>query len=105
MSALNSYAALNMLFMVVTELVFHLEMSALINLADENILSISVTKLTSQSGISSHPATPHRAVEGSPQPESSAGPQHATPVLSYFRQLSTAVLRSVPFANGTASAP
>jgi hypothetical protein len=135
MSALNADAPLNMLPMFVTELVSQREMSALNADAPENIYpmsvtdlvshpemsamnahlsrnkpfpsskAMSVTKLTSQSGISSHPATPHRAVEGSLQPESSAGPQHATPVLSYFRHSSTAVLRSVPLANGTASAP
>jgi hypothetical protein len=134
-SAVNADAALNMLPMFVTELVFQSEMSALNADAPVNIYpmsvtelvsqremsamnahlsrnkpfpsskAMSVTKLTSQSGISSHPATPHRAVEGSPQPESSAGPQHATPVLSCFRHSSTAVLRSVPLANGTASAP
>mmetsp|Transcript_11869 Transcript_11869/g.50843 ORF Transcript_11869/g.50843 Transcript_11869/m.50843 type:complete len:138 (+) Transcript_11869:1238-1651(+) len=37
---------------------------------DQNISYISVTELVSQYGISSQPATPHRAVEGSPQPES-----------------------------------
>ena len=105
MSALNADAPLNIYPMSVTELVSQREMSAMNAHLLLNKPFPSVTKLTSQSGISSHPATPHRAVEGSPQPESSAGPQHATPVLSCFRQLSTAVLRSVPFANGTASAP
>ena len=113
MSALNADAPENIYPMSVTDLVSHPEMSAMnAHLSRNKPLPsfsskaiMSVTKLTSQSGISSHPATPHRAVEGSPQPESSAGPQHATPVLSCFRQLSTAVLRSAPFANGTASAP
>jgi hypothetical protein len=70
MSALNASAYSNIDSMSVTELVFHPEMSALKSAENINIPSMSVTKLTSHEGISSHPATPHRAVEGSPQPES-----------------------------------
>jgi hypothetical protein len=76
MSALNADAPSNMYPMSVTELVSQREMSAL----NAHLLrnkpyfasskdAMSVTKLTSQSGISSHPATPHRAVEGSRHPE------------------------------------
>jgi hypothetical protein len=67
MSALNADAHINMYHMSVTELVFQPEMSALNADAPINMLPMSVTELVSHDGISSHPATPHRAVAGSPQ--------------------------------------
>jgi len=70
MSALNADASPNIDLMFVTEHVFHPEMSALNDDASLNIAYMLVTELVSQDGISSQPAAPHRAVEGSPQPES-----------------------------------
>jgi len=70
MSALNAFACINIPPMFVTELVSHPEISALNAYASTNICPMSITELVSHKGISSQPATPHRAVEGSPQPES-----------------------------------
>jgi hypothetical protein len=67
MSALNADAPSNIDHMLVTELVFQPEMSALNADAPSNIDHMLVTELVSHDGISSHPATPHRAVVGSPQ--------------------------------------
>jgi hypothetical protein len=53
--------------MPVTELVFQPEMSALNAVAPLNMPYMFVTELVSHNGISSHPATPHRAVVGSLQ--------------------------------------
>jgi hypothetical protein len=80
MFALNADARSNMVYMLVTELVFQPEMSAL-NCVESKVppdpsfscrpflnkSAMFVIPETSQSGISSHPATPHRAVAGSPQ--------------------------------------
>jgi len=66
--------------MVVTELVFHPEMSALKSDAPENTTFMFVTELVSQSFISADPAGPQFAVA-----------QHVTPVASTAKQLFTAV--------------
>jgi hypothetical protein len=70
MFLLNADAPLmskNMYPMFVTELVFQPEMSALKADASRNMSCMFVTELVSHDGISLHPATPHRAVVGSPQ--------------------------------------
>jgi hypothetical protein len=81
---LNANAPANIYPMLVTELVFHPEMSALNADAPENIDPMSVTELVFQSGISMQPATLHRrslTFEES-QDASCVLEQHAMPVES-----------------------
>ena len=81
--------------MSVTELTSHPEMSALNADAPRNMAYMFVTELTFHLSISSVPAAPQFAPLL----------QHATPVASIARQLSTAALSAVLSANGAASVP
>ena len=81
--------------MSVTELTSHRDMSALKDPLPLNKKDMSVTRDTSQSAISVVPAAP----------QSAPRLQHATPVASTARQLSTAVFSAVLSANGAANAP
>ena len=64
---------------------------------------MSVTRLVSQLGMSSHPAAPHRAELGSAQFGSVE--QQLAPDATAPRQFFTAVLSASLSANGAASAP
>merc|ERR1712078_498876 len=88
MAWLNAAAPLNMPFMLVTLAVFHLEMSALNCALFLNRSSMSVIRLTSQSGISVAPApvpaTPQSAPAAQqPTPEATL-PTHASTAASSF---------------------
>eukprot|EP00958_Prasinococcus_capsulatus_P028669 scaffold7199_cov444-Prasinococcus_capsulatus_cf.AAC.2 len=91
---LKADASRNIPFISVTWLVSQADMSWLNADAPENIHDISVTWLVSQSVIGRFPAAP----------QSTAGEaQSQAPVLSSARQLSTAVFKAAPSANGAAS--
>ena len=64
---------------------------------------MSVTRLVSQLGMSSHPAAPHRAELGSAQFGSVE--QQFAPEVTFPRQFVTAVLSAPLSANGAASDP
>ena len=91
MSALNAEAERNIPSMFVTELTSHRDMSALKDPLLLNKSFMSVTSDTSQSAISTVPAAP----------QSAPWLQHATPVGSTARQLSTAVFSAVRSGNAS----
>merc|ERR1712078_739439 len=92
MAWLNAAAPLNMPFMVVTRPVFHLEMSALNCALFLKRSSMSVIRLTSQSGISVAPApvpaTPQSAPAAQqPTPEATSATHASTAALSFDSHL------------------